>query len=190
MPRSCPATPLRLLHSQPTAAARDLRVRSSMRDGGHALGCRPVRNVPVLPVMLGRGHQPSASDRTPVRFPLAELNQRPKPVKPAALGVQSSVFALGWRSGGWPTWRGFAASPGCDSSPGRHPQLPCRRRWASSARQLGRTGLAISHFSPAHQSLAHSCSSSWVATQKSSNNASLASLAVGYVLGPNRSPIL
>lgn len=46
MPRSCPATPLRLLHSQPTAAARDLRVRSSMRDGGHALGCRPVRNVP------------------------------------------------------------------------------------------------------------------------------------------------
>ena len=40
------------------------------------------------------------------------------------------------------------------------------------------------------QSDDHSRSSSWVAAQKSSNSASLASLVVGYVLGPNRSPIL
>jgi hypothetical protein len=32
----------------------------------------------ILPVPPGRGHQPSASDRTPVRFPFEELNPRPQ----------------------------------------------------------------------------------------------------------------
>ncbi len=79
----------------------------------------------ILPVLLWSDHQPSASDRTPVLFPFAELNPRPHP--------------LSFRRGA-----ACRQSPGRDSEPApgsggparSGPAAPSQRTWHLSVLRL------------------------------------------------------